>query len=48
MTEDDPDVESEKPRTTSLVDRDSGTRRASRLAVELDVGELGCPLGLRS
>ena len=27
--------------TTSLVNRESGTRWASRLAVELDVGELG-------
>ena len=26
--------------TTSLVNRDSGTRRASRLAVQFDVGEL--------
>ena len=30
-----------KPSTTSLVNRDSGTRWASRLAVEFDVGELG-------
>ncbi len=41
MTEGEPGVESEKSPTTSLVDRDSGTRRASRLAVQLDVGELG-------
>ena len=36
----DPDVESEKPPTASLVNRDSGTRWASRLAVQFDVGEL--------
>ncbi len=41
MTEDDPDVESEKSPTTSQVNRDSATRRARRLAVEFDVGELG-------
>ena len=41
MTEGDPGVESEKSPTTLLVNRDSGTRWASRLAVELDVGELG-------
>lgn len=39
MTEGDPGVESEKPPTAPLVNRDSGTRRASRLAVEFDVGE---------
>jgi hypothetical protein len=41
MTEGDPGVESAKPPTTPLVDRDSGTRWASRLAVQFDVGELG-------
>ena len=41
MTEGDPGVESEKSPTTSLVNRDSGTRWASRLAVQFDVGELG-------
>ena len=41
MTEGDPGVESEKPPTASLVNRDSATRRARRLAVQLDVGELG-------
>jgi len=40
MTEDDPDAESEKAPTTSLVNRDSATRRARRLAVEFEVGEL--------
>jgi len=33
MTEDDPGVESEKPPTTPLVNRDSATRWARRLAV---------------
>jgi len=46
MTEGDPGAESEKPPTTSLVDRNSGTRWASRLAVQFDVGELCFRLGL--
>ena len=42
MTEDDPGVEVKSSGTTaSPVNRDSGTRRASRLAVKFDVGELG-------
>ena len=40
MTEGDPGVESEKAPTTPLVNRDSATRRARRLGVQYDVGEL--------
>jgi hypothetical protein len=40
MTEGDAGVESERTYSTSLVNWDSATRRARRLAVELDVGEL--------
>src|SRR5205809_415124 len=40
MTESEPGVESEKPPTSPLVDRDSATRRARRLDVQSDVGEL--------
>ena len=43
MTESDPGVESEKPPTTPLVNRDSATRRARRLAVQYDVGKLCFP-----
>ena len=38
MTESEPQVESEKSPITCLVDRDSATRRARRLAVQSDVG----------
>jgi hypothetical protein len=41
MTEGDPGVEVKESPTTSLVNRDSATRRAGRLAVKLEVGELG-------
>ena len=34
------DVVSERTSTTPLVNRDSATRRARRLAVQFDVGEL--------
>ena len=44
ITEGEPDLESEKSPKRSLVDRDSATRRARRLDVEYDVGELGFPL----
>jgi len=40
MTEGELDVVSERAYTTFLVDRDSATRRARRLAVQFDVGEL--------
>jgi hypothetical protein len=40
MTEGEPGVASEKPPTISLVDRDSATRWARRLAVQSDVGKL--------
>ena len=43
MTEDDPGIGVKKLICNKhpLVNRDSGTRWASRLAVEFDVGELG-------
>ncbi len=40
ITESEPDRQSEKTPNLSLVDRDSATRRARRLAVQSDVGKL--------
>jgi hypothetical protein len=40
MTENETVLRVKEPPTISLVDRDSATRRARRLAVESDVGEL--------
>jgi hypothetical protein len=40
MTEGEQHGESEKTPKPRLVDRDSATRRARRLAVQFDVGEL--------
>ena len=40
MTEGDPGVESETASEAPLVNRDSATRRARRLDVQSDVGEL--------
>ena len=44
MTEGDPGAASEKTPTASLVDRDTATRRARRVAVQFEVGELGFAL----
>ena len=41
ITESEPGVLSEELQTTPLVDQDSATRRARRLAVQSDVGKLG-------
>ena len=42
MTESEAVLRVKEPPTISLVDRDSATRRARRLAVQFDVGELPC------